>query len=378
LRALLAGIDPALMTGDDCRVLAEELAMTAKSCSAAAARLAAQAAECGAHRRVGFRDAQNWLARASGTTAAEAATAMEIGKALEHCPATKQALVDGALSLIQAKEIVRAEAARPGAEAQLSALAKRSDIQTLRDAARKQRLEAVDPQVLYRRQRQARSFRHWRDELGMVQFKGALAPDVGVAFVNRVDREADRIHREQRRQGSTEPRDAHAADAFTSIVEGKDKAGRGRTDLVLVADIAAWTRGHAHDGEVSHIVGGGPVPISVMRELATDAFVKAVLHDGNKIDTVVHYGRHIPAELRTVIELGDPPDFDGITCTEPGCGRRHGLELDHFDPKANGGHVSYENINPRCKPHHWDKTERDRAAGLLVGRANSPPDPPPD
>jgi hypothetical protein len=147
---------------------------------------------------------------------------------------------------------------------------------------------------------------------------------------------------------------------------------------VLVADIAAWTRGHAHDGEVSHIVGGGPVPISVMRELATDAFVKAVLHDGNKIDTVVHYGRHIPAELRTVIELGDPPDFDGITCTEPGCGRRYGLELDHDDPKAHGGRVSYKNMNPRCKPHHWDKTERDRAAGLLVGRANAPPDPPPD
>jgi hypothetical protein len=302
---------------------------------------------------------------------------MEIGRALEHCPATKRALVDGALSLVQAKEIVHAEAARPGAEAQLAALAKCSDIQTLRDAARKTRLEAADPELLYRRQRQARSFRHWRDELGMVQFKGALTPDLGVAFVNRLDREADRIHREQRRQGSTETREAHGADAFVSILEGKDKTGRGRTDLVLVADVAAWTRGHAHDGEVAHVVGGGPLPVPVMRKLATDAFVKGVLHDGKRIDTVVHYGRHIPAELRTAIELGDPPDFAGATCVEAGCGRRYGLELDHDDPKAHGGWVSYENIKPRCKTDHWDKTERDRAAGLLDRRANAPPDLPP-
>jgi len=59
-----------------------------------------------------------------------------------------------------------------------------------------------------------------------------------------------------------------------------------------------------------------------------------------------------------------------VTCAEIGCDRRYGLEWDHVDPRANGGPTSLANLKPECKPHHWDKTERDRKAGIL-GR--SPP-----
>lgn len=31
----------------------------------------------------------------------------------------------------------------------------------------------------------------------------------------------------------------------------------------------------------------------------------------------------------------------------------------------------YENLKPTCKPDHWEKTERDRKAGLLDGRAEA-------
>jgi len=114
-------------------------------------------------------------------------------------------------------------------------------------------------------------------------------------------------------------------------------------------------------------MGGGPVPVSVVREaLEHDAFLKAVIHDGVRIDTVVHYGRHIKAELRTALELGKPPDLDGVTCAD-GCGRRYNLEWDHVDPVANNGPTSFDNLEPRCWAHHQDKTERDRLAGLLDG-----------
>ena len=33
-----------------------------------------------------------------------------------------------------------------------------------------------------------------------------------------------------------------------------------------------------------------------------------------------------------------------------------------------GGPTSYDNLKPRCWPHHRDKTELDRLAGLLDGR----------
>jgi 5-methylcytosine-specific restriction endonuclease McrA len=109
------------------------------------------------------------------------------------------------------------------------------------------------------------------------------------------------------------------------------------------------------------------VPLATVDAVARGAFIKAVIHDGTKVDTIVHYGRHaLPAVVRTAIELGEPPAFDGITCTD--CDRRHGLQWDHVDPVANGGPTSSNNIRPRCYHCHQAKTERDRRAGLLDGR----------
>jgi 5-methylcytosine-specific restriction endonuclease McrA len=91
--------------------------------------------------------------------------------------------------------------------------------------------------------------------------------------------------------------------------------------------------------------------------------LKAVLHDGVEIHTVKHFGRHLPAELRTALDLGDVPAFQGARCAD--CGSRFGLEYDHVNPVANQGPTSYENLVPRCWADHQAKTERDRQAGLL-------------
>jgi len=134
---------------------------------------------------------------------------------------------------------------------------------------------------------------------------------------------------------------------------------------VFVIDERAYRRGHAHPGEPCHIVDGGPIPVTAVREQIDDAFVKVLLHDGVNIHTVAHHGRRRPAELNTALALGSPPDFDGISCAEPGCHRTSGLQWDHKDPCANGGLTTYANSQPLCSPHHVEKTERDRRAGLL-------------
>ena len=141
--------------------------------------------------------------------------------------------------------------------------------------------------------------------------------------------------------------------------------GKARTaDLVIVQDLRAYRRGHAHPGELSHIIGGGPIPVRVARELAKDAFLKVVLHDGVNIHTVVHFGRRRPAELNTALELGGPPDFDGVTCSEVGCDRKYGLQWDHIDPVANDGPTSVENLQPLCwpRPPRQDRTRPRRRA----------------
>ena len=88
-------------------------------------------------------------------------------------------------------------------------------------------------------------------------------------------------------------------------------------------------------------------------------------HDGRDVSRIKHVGRHIPVELRTVLAFGAPPDFDGVTCSEPGCDRRYGLEWHHIEPDCRGGPVSKQNMKALCGPHHTEQTERDRRAGLL-------------
>ena len=351
-------------SGADCAVIAEELAATVKACAAATARAATRAMECGTG------DIE-WLARASGSTPSAAREALSTVTAAAECPATSEALANGVVSLAQAREIVRAEAAVPGAEVALIDVATARGFAGLRAEARRVVLGARDRDDLHREQHSARSVRHWVDELGMIAGSFRLSPAVGVPFVNRLDTAADRARRAARRNGNTEAREAHAADAFVAMMSGTGKRA-ARAEIVHVCDLAAAARGHTHAGELCHVIGAGPVSVETVRKAAVSASVKVAVRDGKQLHTITHHGRRIPAELRTALELGDPERLDGAVCVEEGCDRRYGLEWDHVDPVANGGVSSYENLKPTCQPDHWAKTERDRRAGLLGG-SRAPP-----
>ena len=265
--------------------------------------------------------------------------------------------------MAQADEVKKTEAACPGSEAEMVETAKTQGLRKTKEKGRAKRVAAIDPDDLDRQQRATRFHRHWKDELGMIRYSGAMMPADGVPFINRLDAETDREFREAYKQGRVELRECYAADAFARLVNGQGKGSSSRADVVFVCDV---TTGAAH------IVGGGPVPMSTVRAAAKNAFIKAVTHDGVKVDTIVHYGRKAPpAHLRTVLELGDPPEFDGVICVD--CGRRFRLEWDHEDPVANGGPTCRSNFKPRCRECHCAKTERDRLAGLLGSQLSGRP-----
>ncbi len=364
LRAQLANFEPALLSGQDCARVAEELAATEKACAGARVLAAARAVGCKAHEARGFRDGAEWVARQGGASVGQARQALEAAAGLEACPATRAALLAGELSWAEASEVTKAQAHQPGTEEALLEAARQSGLSGVRQKAAEQRLAGTPVDELHRQQHRARYFRHWQDHLGMVCFAGALAPEVGVAFVQRVERAAQALRRQADGTGAErEPFAAYAADALVAMSSGGGPRPSGRAELVVVCDINAWRRGHGHPGEVCHVIGGGPVPVAVARELSQDAFLKAVLHDGVAVHTVKHFGRHIPAELRTALDIGCPPEFTGAQCAD--CGRRYGLEVDHVDPLANGGPTALSNLQARCWPDHRAKTRRDRAAGLL-------------
>lgn len=385
LCSLLVGFDAGVYSGDDCVRLVERLAATEKACAGARMLAASRAVECKSHEKKGFNDGADWLARQSGITPGEAKRKLKTaGKMGEK---TKDALLGGKLSLDQAEEITNTVDDLPGSEGELVDLASETDLSRLRDEARDRRLAAIKREELHERQQRARSFRSWRDELGMVCFKGALPPETGLPLVRRIELEAYRLRKaaKQDPDAEVESTEAYAADAFVDLFNQSGDSKRSpNVELFIVCDIRAWRRGHVHDGEPCHIVDGGPIPIDVAKELAKDAFFNVVLHDAVDILTLTRLGRHIPAHLRAALDVGDPPDFDGKKCAD--CGKRHHLQMDHVDPVANNGPTSYKNLKPRCYTDHQAKTDQDRKAGLFkprrrptdAGDAHRPsgPDPP--
>jgi hypothetical protein len=286
LRSALAGFEPGLFSGPDSARLAEVPALTEKACAAARLLAAARAVNGGAHQDRGFRHGPAWLAQQSGTTATQARQALETAGRLQDCPDTRAALLAGELSLAQAQDISEAQAETPGAEHALLPLARQGDLSSLRQQAREHRQAHTPVEDLHRQQQRARSFRHWRDRLGMVCFAGALPPEAGLPFVRRIELAAQRARRAARQDDDAAPRErfeAHAADALAALIAGPDTPRRpDRAELVIVCDLSAWRCGHTHPGEACHLIDGGPIPVPMAQDLAQDdGSLAVVLDDGS-------------------------------------------------------------------------------------------------
>ena len=104
LRAELSRFEPDRWSGDDCAVIAEELAATQKACAAGSASAASRAVACNAYRGRGYTGGLEWVARTTGSTPSEARATLSTTAALAQCPATSEAVKAGDVSLLQASD----------------------------------------------------------------------------------------------------------------------------------------------------------------------------------------------------------------------------------------------------------------------------------
>jgi 5-methylcytosine-specific restriction endonuclease McrA len=203
--------------------------------------------------------------------------------------------------------------------------------------------------------------------LGMIDIHLTLEPHVGTPIVTRAETEAARLHRQARRNGSPEPFERHLADAYAGLLSGAAPVVRSRRpELVVLVSHEVIARGwkDVTEGEVCKIPGVGSVSPEVARSIAQDAFLTGVFYDGVDLRHLRRFTRNIPIEVLLALELGDPPDFDGIACTD--CGKRFRTEIDHVEPHVAHGPASTANLQARCWSCHRAKTERDRKAGKLI------------
>jgi 5-methylcytosine-specific restriction endonuclease McrA len=218
----------------------------------------------------------------------------------------------------------------------------------------------------------------------MVHVHLSFEPHVGAPIAARAEAEAARLARAARaaaKHGSTKPKVAapdlepferYLADAYAALLSGKGKGRAKRPELVVLVSHEVATRGwkDVRPGEVCKIPGLGPLSPQIARKIGQDAFLNGVFYDGKDLRHFARWSKSLPVEVAIALELGDPPDFDGVACVD--CGNRFRTESDHVRPRSARGPTSNGNVKPRCWPCHQAKTARDRKAGKLIPQAAEP------
>jgi hypothetical protein len=354
--------DPAACSGAETVAFLEKLGAIRRLTDGMVAKAAKRIEDTAEHTRHTDRSAAELCARVTGVSSGEAKRAIESATKLEALPATDAAVRAGKLSARATDLIVGAASEDPTIERALIKAAGKGMV-PLRDAVIAARARREDEAERAKRQQATRSFRMWPTADGMVEGHFKVTPQVGGAIKAVVDKGTGKRFRDARSSGVHESQDAYAADAFADAVVGDPSAGSkpGGWSAHVLIDHEALVRGHAIDGETCEIPGVGPVSVEWVRSLLGTAFVTAVVKKGKDITTVAHFGRHIPAELRTAMIVS------GRECSIEGCSGREYLELDHCEvDHAKHGPTAWFNLAWLCSIHHTRKTQ-----GWILG----PPDP---
>ena len=315
------------------------------------------------------------VAKVAGTSVSKAKAVVTTGKVLSRSSDLSSAMACGKVSLDQATEIASAEQSAPGAAENLLKVAASESFHALKEKARRAKLEAEQRRDLGKRQHEARSGRSYTDALGMTHIHLLLEPHIGSPIVARAEAEAQRLAKKAKAEAKArpakksgrlskydlelEPFERYLADAYAALLAGSGKGRAKRPELVVLVSHEVATRGwqDVKPGEVCKIPGVGPVVPPVAREIAQDAFLSGLFYDGQDLRQLKRWSRSIPIEVQIALELGDPPEFDGVKCID--CGNRFRTEFDHFEARCLGGPTAAWNLGGRCWPCHLVKTKKD-------------------
>ncbi|MEX2553615.1 MAG: DUF222 domain-containing protein [Actinomycetota bacterium] len=301
------------------------------------------------------------VASVAGTTVGRAAAVLDTADLLQNLPATEAAYRKGKLSEPQVEEIASAAALDKQSEAELLLAAELEQLVELRRRCARVRATARSELERHEYLHRHRQLRHWTDVEGAFPLDGRFTPEAGAVIWAALEPFKQRA---ALRNPNKEPDAAYAADALVAMAKRSscssgDPLRTGPEAVVHVrVDYAALVRGQTNPGEICEVPGVGPIPVAAAQAFAADAFIKAVLMDGEDIRAVSHLGRSIPDRLKTALIERDP------VCVVPGCCETEGLEFDHIIPVERRGPTSLHNLGRLCQWHHYLKTY----FGYVLGR----------
>jgi hypothetical protein len=349
-------------------------------CAAGKTLAAGRVDSSGAWAAAGDKTTAAWLARTTGTSVADAIGTIQTARHLGELPATNAALRAGRLSPAQARTVADAASVAPAVEQGLLDSAARNGLAGLQRDAVRAKAAGEDAETRKTRQHRARAVRTWTDDDGMSCGRWRLPAEIGGLVCARLKTEADRVFHAARRADARDSVENYAADAFVKLMCSGVEVASGslgpRADVTVHVDYDALLRGDTFDGERCEIAGVGPIPVQRARDyLLGGAFLKLLIARGVDVRSVCHYGRHIPAELRTAIECRDRE------CIVERCHRADRLEIHHLHDHAKRGPTALFNLVALCRHHHDLVTHRgyglssadQRGSRKLIPPATPPP-----
>jgi hypothetical protein len=377
-----------------------ELAGLRNALDACEARVLAAFNASGGWKASGAVDAAAWLRAQTGVSSRDAAGRVAAAGALNHLPATIDALADGEITAEHAVTLARATQRTPDLAAHEATLLAAGSGQGAdaftRTVRRHEHLVAADGAAERAlRQHARRSLTSSTTADGMTLIQARLDPVNASTFLTVLDRVAEELWR----GGDGDVRDiglhTRRADALVELARragAVDPAtqGLGRPEPALIALVDHQILlGHLNAaGLCCQLADGTPIAPTTARRLAcTAGILPAVLG-----------GRSVPLDWGSTRRLATPAQKlalmvrDGPTCVFPDCERPWTWCDAHHLTEFPRGPSDLENMALVCETHHhlvheggWtlqplaDGTWRARSpAGLIQTRPPRPrsPDPP--
>jgi hypothetical protein len=328
-------------------------------------------------KRAGARSAADHLARLGGTSTGVARRALANSKELGELPEVAETLRSGALSNEQVDAIVPAAAANPSASGRLIGLAGSTNVSELRAECLRVRAGAgPGPDDTHERIRKNRYLRTSTDAEGAWNLRARGTAEDGARFEHALAPFIDDMFSPGRDIDQHEPRDAYAFDAMMALTDqepvGDSTVKKPKTRFLALLQLPyeLFMNGAIDGEEMCEIVGLGPVPVRVARELLGESILKLVITKGVDVANVVHLGRG-PTMAQRVALLWSKPK-----CANAACSSMF-VQIDHREPWVVTKHTLLSELDPLCPHDHKLKTNH--GWSLVAGkgrRAFVPPDDP--
>jgi hypothetical protein len=356
VQRLLRDAAPGSASGEQAVAVVELFSQIQRAASSGIALFAPVVVETGSFAKSGHGSAADWLGALSGSSAGAAKGLLVAADQAAFSPRLTEALHEGELSAEQLKVVTRTGAEVKGSSTEdlLGLIGEGASHKELIDAAAQRRAAHRSKETERARRARVHDHRHLRwhqDDNGGIRIEGFCDEVAWAQVAPRLEAEAKARWKADGSGGDS--LEAHRLDAFIDLLSGSKPASApaAAPRTLVIIDAEALRRGTTQGDELCEIEGIGPVSVAAATELIGTGGLQYLVKEGFDITTVTKNTRTVAQCIDMALLVRDR------VCAVPGCGKRLGLERDHWRlDYRDDGPTELANLVRLCPEHHHMKT----------------------